>query len=274
MHLKECLAAHGENTEQLDGYIDRGRVIYTHLLDACHTGHTPTMPSSRDLGAWEAGALRFCRQLAQVDHPWFRTWEGPSDKGPLQQAPQSHSTSTEYASLIKPYPLIWFENHGSSEEAADRFESLTHFAADAAQGYRESLELLGGFWKQRGTIETRECGIRNVVPEEAAFMAVEEQHASLDYLRAANEFSDDEWLLFSWCLIQPWFTYVFTEYVVALPPDGQVVSVPHPAIRAMAYADLSLRIVRGEAYSEELHGAAMLLSVTRGEQWEPPPFQL
>ena len=165
-------------------------------------------------------------------------------------------------------------SNGSSEEAAERFAFLTSFATDTAQGYREQLEVFSGFWKQRGTIETQEFGLRKVVPEEAAFSAVEEKHASYEHLRSANEFSDDEWLLFSWSLMQPWFTYVFTEYLVALPPDDQVVSVPHPSVRAMAYADVSLRIVGGESYSRDMHATAMSLSTARGEQWGPPPFDL
>ena len=86
-HLKECLDRSTiTDTQSLDEFIGDGQGLFRDLLEACHTGDKKSMPSSKELGWWESEALRLCRQLAGIDHQWFRSWSGPSDKGPLVES--------------------------------------------------------------------------------------------------------------------------------------------------------------------------------------------
>ena len=86
MHLEECLASSGADTQSLDAFVREGRVMFKDLLRACHTGETRLMPSSREVGDWESEALRLIRQLASADPQWFKAWSGPSNKGPLVES--------------------------------------------------------------------------------------------------------------------------------------------------------------------------------------------
>jgi hypothetical protein len=82
-HLCACANTAGQDTTDLSRFIRQGRTIYKGLLQACHGGDTRFMPSNKEVGDWEATALRLMRSLAEVDRTWFRSWRGPSNRGPL-----------------------------------------------------------------------------------------------------------------------------------------------------------------------------------------------
>lgn len=100
-HLKECLDRSALiDTQSLDEFIGDGRAMVKDLLGACHGGDVQFMPSSAELGWWESQALRLCQQLAGIDHQWFRSWSGPSNKGPLVESERGETPTSRAGTVF------------------------------------------------------------------------------------------------------------------------------------------------------------------------------
>jgi hypothetical protein len=55
----------------------RGVFYSRSLLDSAHGNPRPRLPPEKDIGVWEAAALKLMAVAQRADPQWFRKWPGP-----------------------------------------------------------------------------------------------------------------------------------------------------------------------------------------------------
>ena len=78
-HLSDlCEGSDGASAQQMAAFSHRGLMYSTAMISAAHgESASRNLPSGREVGDWEAAALRLIHVVSNSDPEWFGRWPGP-----------------------------------------------------------------------------------------------------------------------------------------------------------------------------------------------------
>jgi hypothetical protein len=66
-----------EQAAQFESFARTGHSLSFGMIGSVHGVPYAHLPSAKEVGDWEANALKLQRSVMQLDPAWYRTWEGP-----------------------------------------------------------------------------------------------------------------------------------------------------------------------------------------------------